>query len=127
MKVMIVDDSPMIHDIIREMLMSEVEEFVDCSDGIEAVSTYGKIHPDWVLMDIMMNTMDGLQATEEILAEDPRAKIIMITQHNEPILREKAKRIGAIAFIPKENLEEIGGIIRGLQTDKFDKASGNVD
>ena len=111
MKVMIVDDNVAIHEIIRDALMPGVDDFADCSDGIEAVALYRSYHPDWVLMDIMMEKMDGLLATEAILAEDPHAKIIMITQHNEPSLREKAKRIGAVEFVLKENLEDIGRII----------------
>jgi two-component system response regulator DegU len=113
MKVMIVDDNQAIHEIVRDALGPEVDDFADCSDGNEAVALYRTYHPDWVLMDIMMEKMDGLLATEAILAEDPHAKIIMITQHNEPSLREKAKRIGAVDFVLKENLEDLGHIIRG--------------
>ena len=108
---MIVDDNQAIHEIIRDALMPGVDDFADCNDGIEAVALYRSYHPDWVLMDIMMDKMDGLLATEAILAEDPHAKIIMITQHNEPSLREKAKRIGAVDFVLKENLVDIGRII----------------
>lgn len=111
MKIMIVDDNKIIHELIRDELMADVHDFADCSDGAEAVALYRLYHPDWVLMDIMMKEMDGLKATEAILSEDRRARIILITQHNEPILRAKAMRIGATAFVLKENLAEIERII----------------
>jgi CheY-like chemotaxis protein len=108
---MIVDDNAMIHELVREALTPGVDDFADCSDGTEAVALYREYHPDWVLMDIMMEKMDGLKATEAILSEDPHAHIIIITQHNEPSLREKAMRIGAMDFVLKDNLEDIWRII----------------
>ncbi len=112
MVVMIVDDSASIRGLLRGMLFSSVDSFCECSDGSEALEMYRKYHPDWVLMDIRMKRMDGFQATETILSSFPEAKIILITQYNEPKLLQKARRSGACACILKDNLMDIERILR---------------
>lgn len=112
MTVMIVDDNALMRSAMRRLLDRTVDAFCECSDGSEALSTYAKFHPDWVLMDIKMNRMDGFQATKEILSSFPDAKIIMVTQYDEPVLHEKAMRGGVKEFVLKENLSEIENIIR---------------
>lgn len=115
MTIMIVDDSAAMRLTIRRMLSGDGVAICECSDGIEAVATYPKIHPDWVLMDIKMKQMDGFHAMEEILSEFPDAKIIMITQYDEPKLEEKAHNAGAVEFVLKEKLMDIEQIIHGQQ------------
>ena len=115
MTIMIVDDNESIHEIVRDTLASDASTFVDCRDGSEAVELYSRYHPDWVLMDIMMEKMDGFAATEAILAQDPFAKIIIITQHNESAFIERSKQVGARGFVLKENLFDIEQIIESNQ------------
>ena len=112
MTVMIVDDNASIRDMIRAMLITTAENVYECSDGSEALKSYEQFHPDWVIMDIMMKQMGGFEATREILTEFPKAKIIMITQYNDPKLEEKAHTIGAVEFVLKENLLGIERIIK---------------
>src|SRR5258707_11787700 len=111
MKIMIVDDSIVMHDVIRDHFRETNTTFIDCSDGTEAIAAYEKNHPDWVLMDIMMKEMDGFRATEAILARDPKARIIIITQHNESSLIERSRQVGARGFVLKENLFDIERIM----------------
>ncbi|MBI5022443.1 MAG: response regulator transcription factor [Ignavibacteriales bacterium] len=112
MKVMIVDDNASIRDMIRSILSTTADNVYECSDGNEALKSYQQFHPDWVLMDIKMKMMDGFEATQEILSEFPNAKIIMITQYDDPKLEEKARRIGAVEFVLKEKLVDIERIIK---------------
>jgi len=115
MKVMIVDDSESIRAMIRGMLSDSVESFCECSDGSEALATYTQFHPDWVLMDIKMKKTDGFEATKQILSSFPDAKVIMVTQYDEPKLHEKAIFAGAKEFVLKENLIDIEKIIQAKQ------------
>lgn len=114
MTVMIVDDSASIRKMIRTMLSTTADEFCECSDGSEALDSYSRFHPDWVLMDIKMKRMDGFQATHEILSSFPDARVVMITQYNDPKLIEKARRSGARDCILKENLVRVEEIIRKI-------------
>jgi DNA-binding NarL/FixJ family response regulator len=113
MNVMIVDDSEKMRSMIKSVLLKSVDHFVECSDGSEVVAAYGRHHPDWILMDVVMREMDGITATEEVTRSFPEAKIIIVTQYDDADLREKAKDAGAIGFVLKENLIDIERIIRG--------------
>ena len=70
MTVLIVDDSPQFRALIRTVLAGLVDEVNECADGDEAVAAYGAQRPDWVLMDLQMARMGGLEATRRILAAD---------------------------------------------------------
>lgn len=115
MTIMIVDDNDAVRAKMRAILRPTAQTICECTDGNEALDSYTRFHPDWVLMDIRMKVMDGFQATEEILAQFPDAKIVMVTQYDEPSLRERAKQIGACDFVLKENLFDIERIIHGQQ------------
>lgn len=106
---------------MREMLQSvlarlgsTVETVYECGDGEGAIDLYRNLRPDWVLMDIRLPGMNGLQATRSILRGDPGAKILIVTQYNEPSYREEAEAAGARGFVLKENLTRIP---RFLQAD----------
>ena len=113
MNIMIVDDNAVIRATIRSMLAELTDTFCECTDGSEAVESYEAFHPDWVLMDIKMKQVDGFQATEAIRSAFPDAKVIIITQYDDPKLKEKARRVGANEFVLKEHLLDIEQIIRG--------------
>jgi CheY-like chemotaxis protein len=108
---MIVDDNDAVRAKMRAILETTAPVICECIDGNQALDSYRRFHPDWVLMDIRMKVMDGFQATEEILSIFPDAKIVMVTQYDEPSLREKAKQVGAYDFVLKENLFDIERII----------------
>lgn len=112
MKIMIVDDNASIRTMIRGILSESAESFCECSDGSEALATYISFHPDWVLMDIKMKNLDGFEATKEILSSFPDAKVIMVTQYDEPKLHEKAIDAGAKEFMLKENLVDLKKVIK---------------
>ena len=113
MKIMIVDD----HREMRRLLMSTLgnlaTEIVECADGAEAVAAWPQHRPDWTVMDVAMKPMDGLEATRQIKARFADARILILTQHDTPPIRQAALRAGALAFVAKENLVQIGNIISG--------------
>ena len=63
MTVLIVDDSPEFRALIRTVLAGLVDDVHECADGDEAVAAYGVRRPDWVLMDLRMGRIGGLEAT----------------------------------------------------------------
>lgn len=71
MKILIVDDSMRMRNMIKSMLRlkqtaHDALEFFECVDGTTAITEYEKVHPDWVLMDIAMKNMNGLNASAVI-------------------------------------------------------------
>src|SRR6266852_2110723 len=95
--IMIVDDSALIRAIIKEHVRNFMnnQEIYECSDGHEAIDAYRRLHPEWVLMDIKMPRMDGLSAMKSIREQFPCARIIIVTNFDDPYLREAAQKSGA--------------------------------
>jgi DNA-binding NarL/FixJ family response regulator len=112
MKYLIIDDNPDMQKLIRHEVCSEGDCFVECSDGEDALAAYTKHLPDFVLMDIKMNRINGIIATKMITEKFPKASIIIITNYDTPAFRNAAKRAGAKAFVSKENLFEVKDYLR---------------
>ena len=104
MRLLIVEDNVGMRGLIKRTLAGLVAEFVECGDGAEAVAAYAAERPDFVLMDIEMPIMDGITATQQIIAADPSARIIILTNHDHLSLREAARVAGACCYALKENL-----------------------
>ena len=112
MNVMIVDDNSAVRELLRQMLAGIADVTSECSDGREAVDAYSRTCPDWVIMDINMKHIDGLRATREILALDPDARVIIVTQDNDDTVADIARRAGAVECVSKENLINVVAIIK---------------
>jgi CheY-like chemotaxis protein len=111
MNILIVDDSKAMRRMIRLTVKDLAERIYECADGSEAVSAYANHLPDWVLMDIRMRKMNGLEATSRIKAAFPQARIVIVTGNKGDDLREAARTAGAIDFVMKDNLMELRRIL----------------
>jgi len=95
---------------IKRYLHSRIPDHhtvLEAADGGQAIECYERMHPDWVLMDIAMEPVDGLAASRAILGAHPEAKIIILTNYDEARYRAAAREIGTKAFILKEHLGDI--------------------
>ena len=90
--------------MIRKLIEDIDGDIVECSDGDEAIKAYETNQPDFVLLDINMQPLDGLTAAKEILSRHPEAKIIIVSQHQDDQTRETALSIGILAFVGKDDL-----------------------
>jgi CheY-like chemotaxis protein len=82
-------------------------EFEECADGADALDCYEKTNPDWILMDWKMKRMDGLTATRQIIAANPKAHVMMVSDYQEVELRNAAFEAGACQYVVKEDLLSI--------------------
>jgi CheY-like chemotaxis protein len=112
MTILVVEDSEAMRRLIRKVICAPTDHYYECSDGGEALATYAQHRPDWVLMDIGMKTMDGITATRRIRAAFPEAKIVIVTNYDDPDLREAARAAGACGYILKENLVEARSLLQ---------------
>ena len=105
--ILIVDDAAFMRLTIRKMLEKNgIEVFGEAENGIEAISEYNKLKPDLVTMDITMPEMTGIDALKEIMKQDSKAKIIMITAMGQEALVKEAVMNGAKGFVVKPFNEE---------------------
>jgi CheY-like chemotaxis protein len=104
MRVLIVEDNAQMRQMIKLFLRGLAVEIDERSDGAEALAAYREFAPDWVVMDIGMDKMDGLEATRQIVAAFPLARIVMLTQYDDPELRRAARKAGAQAYLTKSDL-----------------------
>jgi CheY-like chemotaxis protein len=104
MRLLIVEDNGRMREMIKLFLRGLFAEIAERSDGAEALAAYRDFAPDWVVMDIAMKKVDGLEATRRILSAFPRARIAMLTQYDDPALRRAARAAGAQAYFTKDDL-----------------------
>jgi two-component system vancomycin resistance associated response regulator VraR/NarL family two-component system response regulator LiaR len=82
-KVLIADDHTIVRAGLTALLGTEkdIEVVGEAKNGAEAVSNAVELHPDIVIMDLMMPKMDGVEATKELLRKAPSAKTILLTTY----------------------------------------------
>lgn len=116
-RLMHVDDDPAIRAMVREIVVDVVAgscEFLECGDGGEALRLYPIRLPDLVLMDLDMRPVDGLAATRAIRAQNSQARVVILTNHDTPRFRRAAREAGACAYVLKDDLQELTGILESL-------------
>ena len=101
-RIMVVDDSRLVRVQLEDVLKgTDYEVAAYCRSGEDAIEQYAAVHPDLVTMDIIMQGMDGLDAAEIILKNNPDARIVMISSLAYDDTFERAKAIGARGFVDK--------------------------
>lgn len=101
---LIVDDSDEIRRMLRTVVADVADRIYECGDGEDASAVYATYRPDWVLMDIAMMRMDGITATRRIVQRFPVARIVIVTQYDDALLRNAAQEAGACGYVLKDNL-----------------------
>ncbi len=113
MKILIADDDARMRQMVKQVVAGLASEVYEAGDGGEAIAVCAAQRPDWVLMDFRMKRMDGLAATAEIKARFPRTHVAIVSQYNDDELRGEATRVGACAYVLKEDLQELPALISG--------------
>ncbi len=113
MVILIVDDNQAMRTAVRAMLAEVEEDFCECADGSEATGAYRTCHPDWVIMDVRLPHVDGITATAFLCATFPEARILVISNYDDPDISSQALRAGAVDFVSKDDLSRLAWIIAG--------------
>jgi DNA-binding NarL/FixJ family response regulator len=102
-RVLIVDDHSFVLAAIAETLGSAegIEVVRTCSDPVEAVAVTAELQPDVVVMDINMPRLSGFDAARQILTQDPRMKIILVTGSSTPDGAAAAAKLGSVGYVLK--------------------------
>lgn len=102
-KVLIVDDHPLLREGISAVIDGEIDMQVvaEAGNGAEAIEQFREHRPDVTLMDLVMPEMDGVEATVAIRAEWPQARIVMLTTYNGDVKAMRALKAGACGYLLK--------------------------
>lgn len=102
--VLLVDDVTSVRKGLSTLLQlkGDLKIVGEAENGLEAVKLAEQLKPDVILMDLAMPELDGFEATRRIKANHPQIGIIVFSIHGDGDTREKARAVGADAFINKE-------------------------
>jgi ATP/maltotriose-dependent transcriptional regulator MalT/ActR/RegA family two-component response regulator len=106
--ILLVDDHPLFRKGIR-LLLEEQEDFHivgEAGDGHEAIDRVQTLSPDVVIMDITMPDFDGIEATRQIVSEEPATKVVALSMHAEKSFVEDMLQAGASGYILKKSVPE---------------------
>ena len=120
-KILIADDHTVVRTGLRTILgLQKGFKFVgEAIDGEDAVSAVRRLHPDVVIMDLMMPVMDGVRATEKIIQNHPETRIVILTTYTSSDDISRALSAGALGALAKTaNNAELVAAIRSVVQGK---------
>jgi NarL family two-component system response regulator LiaR len=120
-RVMIVDDHAVVRSGLSAFLMvyDDLDFVGEAASGEEAVRLCKSLHPDVVLMDLVMPGMDGAEATQAIREECPNIQVIALTSFKEDDLVQRTLKAGAIGYLLKNvSANELVSAIRAAHAGK---------
>ncbi|MCW2623650.1 response regulator transcription factor [Mycobacterium sp.] len=102
--VLLVDDHPVVREGLRGMIDAEQDLTVvgEAGSGAEAIALAESLRPDVILMDLRMPDVDGVTATERILAALPRTRIVVVTTYESDTDILRAVEAGAAGYLLKD-------------------------
>lgn len=109
MKVLIVDDHNLLREGIKNIILNsslEVDEFLQAENGKIACDIHANKSPDITIMDVKMPIMDGIEASEIILKNNPEARILVLTMFHEMQYVNKLLKLGVHGYLLKNSIPE---------------------
>ena len=106
-RVMLVDDHALVRMGFRMLLGdARIEVVAEAGTGEQACADYPKVKPDVVVMDLSMPGMGGLEAVRRLIAQDPQAKVLALSAHEDTAHPRRVLRAGALGYLAKRSAPE---------------------
>jgi len=119
MKVLIVEDHPIVRNGLRRLLAAEGElEIREAANGKEALSVFREQRPGLVILDLNLPGIGGLEVIARLKIADPNARVLVLSMHDDEIHVTRALQVGAAGYVsknapPDEILEAIRRVAAG--------------
>jgi two-component system response regulator NreC len=116
-RILLVDDAPVVLAGVRLALQHsrELKVVGEALDAPSAIQKALELHPGIVILDIAMQTMQGLHALREIRRQRPETRIVVFSAHGSSEWVKRAFEAGAAGFITKtQDLTDLGAILRSI-------------
>jgi NarL family two-component system response regulator LiaR len=114
--VLIVDDHALVRGGVRGYLETQPDLSIagEAASGEEAVRLAAELVPDVVLMDLVMPSMDGIEATRRVRRVSPRSQVVVLTSYHEDVHIFPAIKAGALSYLLKDvGPEDLAAAVRG--------------
>ena len=103
-RVLLVDDHALVRMGFRMLLAdAQIEVVAEAETGEEACATYPRIQPDVVVMDLSMPGMGGLEAVRRLIAQDPKARVLVLSAFEDTAHPRRVLRAGALGYLTKRS------------------------
>ena len=105
-KIILVDDHAVVRAGVRRLLEQEplFDVIGEAESGEKAYQLFGELNPDVMVMDLSMPGMGGLEAIRRILMRDEKAKILVLSMHEDLSFANQALKLGAKGYLIKNTL-----------------------
>ena len=102
-RILLVDDHALVRAGIRALIEGKpgIEVIAETGDGDEALRIIGELHPNLVLLDITIQSLNGFEVLEQITKQYPQTRVIILTVHEGTEYAMRALRSGAAGYLPK--------------------------
>lgn len=120
-RILVADDHEVVRRGLCALLQSQPEWEVcgECADGRDAVDKATKLKPDVLILDIGMPSLNGLEATRQILKINPQIKVLILTLHDSDQVVREVLNAGARGFLLKSDAaRDLVAAVEALRRDK---------
>ena len=102
MKILLVDDHAIVRDGLRRLLLASFPHDVhEAADGEDALALLGSMPIDLVILDLNLPGLGGVELLRRVVQTRPRARILVLSMHAEPLYVSRALEAGAAGYISK--------------------------
>lgn len=115
--ILIVDDNALIRKTVRDVLESRHDCRVcgEAVNGQDAIEKAEQLHPDLVVLDLVMPVMNGLEAARKLSRTMPAVQLVMLTNHANKLIEPEARAAGISVVLSKdEGMERLAELCVGL-------------
>jgi DNA-binding NarL/FixJ family response regulator len=120
-RILLADDHRIIREGLRVLIagLQGMEVIAEAADGRTAVRLARELKPDLIIMDIGMAELNGMEATRQIRAESPRAKVIALSMHSDARFVAEMLKAGASGYLLKDSaFEELARAIKTVTANQ---------
>jgi DNA-binding NarL/FixJ family response regulator len=107
--ILLAEDHVIVREGLKALLKSEsdIEIIGEAGDGRTTVQLATELRPDVIVMDIAMPLMNGIEATRQILHQQPDAKILILSAHSDDAYVEQVIALGAKGYLIKQTASHV--------------------
>ncbi|MGH7204674.1 MAG: response regulator [Nitrospiraceae bacterium] len=123
-KILVVDDEPMMLNLLRTILIRLGHEVLMASGGQQAVELFRRDRPQVTILDLNLPDLNGIEVLRQIHGTDPQASVIILTGAGTEAMEKQARELGVTDFLQKGfSLHGLGEALRRVMKQQNQTAA----